>query len=93
MDLLQKEYYGKNIQFLTIAIDDAENRKKWETFWAENPYAGIHTFADATNKFNQDYMIISVPRFILIGPDGKIINSNAPRPSGQIRQVLETLEI
>lgn len=93
LDLLQKEYYGKNIQFLTIAIDDAENRKKWETFWAENPYAGIHTFADATNKFNQDYMIISVPRFILIGPDGKIINSNAPRPSGQIRQVLETLEI
>ena len=63
------------------------------TFWAENPYAGIHTFADATNRFNQDYMIISVPRFILIGPDGKIINSNAPRPSGQIRQVLETLEI
>jgi hypothetical protein len=38
-------------------------------------------------------MIISVPRFILIGPDGKILNSNAPRPSGQILQLFETLEL
>lgn len=93
LDLLQKEYYGRNIKFVTIAIDDSTNQTKWQNFLVENPHAGIHTFADATNGFNKDYMIISVPRFILIGPDGKIVNSNAPRPSGQIRQLFETLEI
>ncbi len=36
-------------------------------------------------------MIISVPRFILIDPEGKIVDSNAPRPSGHIRQLLDSL--
>lgn len=93
LDLLQKEYYGKNIKFLTIAVDDQDNKGKWKEFLTQNPHAGIHTFAGVANEFTKDYMIISVPRFILIGPEGKIINSNAPRPSGQIRQLLETLAI
>ena len=40
------------------------------------------------NIFSKDYIIISVPRFILIAPDGSIIDSNAPRPSGDIRTLL-----
>ena len=76
-----------------MAIDDPSHRNTWEEFLKQHPYAGIHTLTDAQGKFNENYMIISVPRFILIGPDGKIINSNAPRPSGQIRQLLETLQI
>lgn len=93
LDLLQKEYEGRNIKFLTVAIDAPVNRKTWVEFLKRHPHAGIHTFADAESKFNENYMIISVPRFILIGPDGNIIHSNAPRPSGQIRQLLETLKI
>lgn len=93
LDLLQKEYYGKNIKFLTIAIDEESNEKNWRNFLQQNPHAGIHSFVNAENDFNKDYMIISVPRFILIDPDGKIVNSNAPRPSGQIRQLLESLGI
>lgn len=93
LDLLQKEYSGKNIYFLTVAIDNAASRKKWENFLEENEHAGLHAFADAESEFNKDYMIISVPRFILIGPDGKIIDSNAPRPSGQIRPLLEELRM
>lgn len=93
LDLLQKEYNGRNIHFLTIAVGDSVNQEKWQKFMEENPHLGLHTFADAANEFNKDYMIISIPRFILIGPDGKIINSNAPRPSGQMRQFLKTLDI
>ncbi|MDE5611589.1 MAG: TlpA family protein disulfide reductase, partial [Odoribacter sp.] len=89
LDVLQKEYRGKNIRFLTIAIGDSANQKNWRDFLAENRYAGLHTFADAKNEFNKDYMIISVPRFILIDPDGIIIDANAPRPSGQIRLLLD----
>ena len=93
LNLLQKEYEGRNLKFLTIAIDASDSRKTWQKFLEENPYKGIHTFADANSEFNKDYMIISVPRFILIGPDGKIINSNAPRLSGQIRQFIDALDI
>lgn len=93
LDLLQKEYYGRNIKFLTVAIDDSTNQDKWRQFLEENPHAGIHTFMEPTNEFSKDYMIISVPRFIMIGPDGKIVNSNAPRPSGQVRLFFDSLGI
>ncbi len=93
LDLLQKEYSGKNIKFLTIAIDEPVHRTKWNAFLEQNPHSGIHAFAESTNDFNKDYMIISVPRFILIDPEGKIVSSNAPRPSGKIRSLFDVLDI
>lgn len=93
LNLLSKEYKGKNIQFLTVAIDGAADAERWKNFLEKNEYAGIHTLAGESNKFNEKYMIISVPRFILIALDGTIVNSNAPRPSGQIRQVFDELEL
>lgn len=93
LDLLQKKYYDRNIKFLTVAIDDPANMEKWRGYLSAHPFAGIHTLADKDSAFCRDYMIISVPRFILIDPDGRIINSNAPRPSGQILQYFELLNI
>ncbi len=93
LDLLQKEYRGKNIKFLTIAIDEPMHRDKWKAFLVQNPHDGFHTFAESANDFNKDYMIISVPRFILIDPAGKIVSSNAPRPSGKIQSLFDSLDI
>lgn len=92
LDLLQKEYRNKNLQFLTVAVDDPGSVSLWRDFVHQYHYAGVHTI-DESGKFNSDYMIISIPRFILIGPDGKLISSNAPRPSGQIRQLFDALGI
>lgn len=93
LELLQKKYSCRNIKFLTIAIDGPANVNKWKDYLNEHPFAGVHTLVDASSDFSRDYMIISVPRFILIAPDGKIISSNAPRPSGQIIQYLEALGV
>ncbi len=93
LNLLQKKYRGRNIKFLTIAIDRTANVDKWKDYLNQHSFAGVHTLVDTTSDFSRDYMIISVPRFILIAPDGKIISSNAPRPSGQIIQYLQTLGI
>ena len=87
----QKEYLGYNIRFLTIAVDDAAKQSAWNNFLVENLHAGQHAFAHVGNKFNQNYMIISVPRFILINPEGRIVDANAPRPSGRIRPLLDGL--
>ena len=93
LELLQKKYSNRNIKFLTIAIDGPANIDKWKDYLNHHPFAGVHTLVDAASDFSRDYMIISVPRFILIAPDGKIITSNAPRPSGQIIQYLEALGV
>jgi hypothetical protein len=54
-----------------------ENLCHNETTW------GVQLFAD--NDWNSEFMIkygvTSIPRFILLGPDGNIVNSNAQRPS------------
>ncbi len=93
LELLQKKYCCRNIKFLTVAIDGPANVNKWKSYLNEHSVAGIHTLVDASSDFSRNYMIISVPRFILIAPDGKIISSNAPRPSGQIIQYLEALGV
>ncbi|MGL5681855.1 MAG: TlpA family protein disulfide reductase [Marinifilaceae bacterium] len=93
LDLLEEEYKSKNIKFLTVSIDLESNKKQWEAFLDKYNYKGTHGIVDAYSQFTQQFKIISVPRFILIGPDGSIINSNAPRPSGTIRDVFNTLNI
>lgn len=86
---LQKEYKDKNISFLSIAVDGDADQERWKEILSKDKYAGMHGYLDSRSKFTEDYMIISIPRFILIGPDGNIISSNAPRPSGNIRQFLD----
>lgn len=93
LELLGNEYYARNIKFLTVSIDALKDSDGWHEFLKDHPYAGIHTMADKEGRFNESYMIISVPRFILIDPDGRIVNSNAPRPSGPIRQLFDSLDI
>jgi hypothetical protein len=33
------------------------------------------------SKFIDDYFVVSIPRFILLDPEGKIVSNKAPRPS------------
>lgn len=80
---LAKEYRGKNIRFITVSIDGTKEKEAWKNLLEEKKYAGIHTLSDENNEFRSDYMIISIPRFILLSPEGKIVESNAPRPSGK----------
>lgn len=91
LDLLQKAYEEKKIKFMTVSIDEPDMAQRWHDFLEEKKYSGIHLITDRDCKFNEDYMIISVPRFILIGTEGEIVNSNAPRPSGPIKQLLDSV--
>lgn len=93
LDLLQKVYKGKNIKFITVSIDELPQVQNWREFLHKKNYSGTHLIADDSGLFNQNYMIISVPRFILINPEGEFISSDAPRPSGQIRQLFDSLEL
>jgi hypothetical protein len=57
---------------------------------------GIQLFADQNwkSKFVTDYVINGIPRFILIDPQGNIVNSNAPRPSSiKLVELFDSLEI
>ena len=56
--------------------------------------SGIQLFAGEDDSFQRSYMINSIPRFILIDPNGNIANANAPRPSSPAMiQLLNNLDL
>jgi thiol-disulfide isomerase/thioredoxin len=92
LEKLQEEYAGKNIVFISISIDKDQN--SWEQMVAEKEMKGVQLIANKGWKaaICDAYAINSIPRFLLIDREGKIISARAERPSGKIGEVLGSLE-
>ena len=91
---VEEMYHNKNIAFVSISVDVDKDHEKWKNFVSEKQLGGIQLFAD--KNWNSDFMISyginSIPRFILIDPNGKIIKSDAARPSSpQLKEELDKL--
>lgn len=88
LQALEKEYHGKDVNFVSISID--QNRQAWEKFTADKNLGGIQLYADlsAEDNFAKQYDIQFIPRFILLDKEGKIINADAPRPSDEEIKIL-----
>ncbi|MDO4880394.1 MAG: TlpA disulfide reductase family protein [Capnocytophaga sp.] len=87
---LEEKFHGKDIEFVSISIDDLENAQKWRDFVKEEQLTGVQLMADNAwkSEFIKQYGIKGIPRFILIDKEGKIINYDAPRPSQPETEVL-----
>ena len=88
---LKTEFNDRDIVFMSVSIDSQRDKEKWREFLVAQNLSGVQLFAgdDAERGIMQPYGIRGIPHFILVGKDGKIILSNAPRPSSpQIRAVL-----
>jgi len=91
---LEKDFHGKNIHFVSISIDKINKHQAWKDMIADRELGGIQLFAGEDQSFAMEYNITGIPRFILVDPQGKIVNSNAPRPSDQkLKKVFNDLNI
>ncbi|RXJ51311.1 TlpA family protein disulfide reductase [Gelidibacter gilvus] len=102
---LDAKYADKNIQFVSISIDDAMRsgggdlavaKNKWRTMVEEENLIGMQLFSDENwqSKFVKDYKINGIPRFILIDPNGNVVDANAPRPSSKkLVELFDSLSI
>ncbi|RZJ89514.1 MAG: TlpA family protein disulfide reductase [Chryseobacterium sp.] len=79
----KKRYQGKNIKFVSVSIDEEKDVQKWKTFLLKNKLGGLQLRADKDwkSEWIKAFLVDAIPRFILIAPDGKIIDPDAPRPS------------
>jgi len=92
IEKLEEEFKDKNMVFISVSLDNT--RGPWKKMVLEKEMKGIQLFAKGAfnSTIAKDYIIGSIPRFILIDREGKIIDVKAPRPSGKIKEVLEELE-
>lgn len=102
---LEAEYKDKNIQFVSISIDDAMRsgggdlevaKNKWRMMVEEENLVGLQLFSDKNweSDFVKNYNIQGIPRFILIDPNGNVVDANAPRPSSKkLVELFDSLKI
>jgi thiol-disulfide isomerase/thioredoxin len=91
---IEEKYHSKNIEFVSISIDEVKNHDKWKKFVETQQLGGVQLMAENAWKssFTQAYGINSIPRFILIDPKGNVVDANAKRPSDPaLQEQLDTL--
>lgn len=96
LQAVEKEFHGKNIEFVSTSIDRAKDHEAWVNMVKDKNLGGIQLMADNDwkSKFVTDYEITGIPRFILIDPEGNIVSADAPRPSDpKLKEMLNELEM
>ena len=84
---LEYDFKDENLTFLSISVD--ENKEDWTSMVIKKKLGGIQLWANGWSEITDYYAIFSIPRFILVSKDGKIISNNAPRPSSnEIKELL-----
>ena len=93
---IENKYHDKNIVFVSMSVDAENDHDKWKQMVEEKELGGIQLFADNSSKsqFYTEYGIVGIPRFILIDPEGNIVDSGAPPPSSSnLVKLFDELEI
>ncbi len=76
---IHTEYKDKNIEFISIAINDVPGRKFRMDFIDELQLTWLQ-LEDENNFVKKNYKVSTIPRFILIDKEGRIIDYDAPPP-------------
>ncbi len=81
LEKLEKKFRGRNITFVGLSID--ADKAKWEARVKSGELCGTQLYIGRGSKFQADYRISGIPRFILLDPNGRIVNPDMTRPSSE----------
>lgn len=89
---LREKLKGKGIVFVYFGYKD--NQKRWLAAQKELKIEGEHYLlsAELIAEANDLFSITGVPRYVIIGKDGTLINKNANRPSEVFEQLTKLAE-
>lgn len=73
------KYKKENIQFVALSTD--KRIDQWLTHAKTKSKSVLQLHADNDGKFSKEYDVPSIPRFILIDPQGNFVDSEMPYPS------------
>ncbi|TDQ09760.1 TlpA family protein disulfide reductase [Pedobacter metabolipauper] len=75
---VHEKYKDKEVVFVNICTDETE--KPWKKATGSLNLKGVNLIVEKPNDsaVSKDYNVNSIPRYVLVGKDGKIILSTAP---------------
>lgn len=76
---MRAEYKNKNIVFISLSVD--EKKQDWLDYINAKNKTTSQFWVPDYKQFLNLYMIKTIPHFLIISPDGNIMNANAPSPS------------
>ncbi|MEM6377205.1 MAG: TlpA disulfide reductase family protein [Bacteroidota bacterium] len=80
---IRDKYQDQGLEVVSISLDKEAALPRWKAMIEklEMDWHNWHLKYDFGSSLAQDLNIKGIPRYILLDPEGKIINDNAPRPS------------
>ena len=90
-DGLAEQYTNQNVAFVALSVD--EGTWNWEYEAGERSLKVIQLYANDKNLFRRVYGIDYIPRYMLLGPDGTIINAQMPEPGSPLFEEILRREI
>ena len=86
---IHKKLEGKDVVFLYISFDRTEDA--WRNGVQGLELVGYHHYPNDNQRMliNNEFAVNSIPRYMLIDKQGKIVDANAKRPSteGQLQEI------
>lgn len=91
MSELERQFHGKNIHFVSLSCD--KDQDAWKKKVRNDKMGGIQLNCGGDPEFMEFFGIRGIPHFILLDPEGKVINPNMSRPSQEVTaETLKRLE-
>lgn len=90
---LRDEFRNNNqVIFLTVSIDRQYTYEQWKKALTTNKMQGMINLIsgeDDPSSFETAYCIPSVPRYLVIDQQGKIVDAYAPSPGNELKQLIQ----
>lgn len=83
LDAIKQQFADRNIVFIGVSVDREEDLQTWKNYVSENNLTGIqvHARRDGYEPLKKAWNIRSIPRFVIISPEGLMHEANSLRPS------------
>lgn len=81
LEQIKHEYKSRNVVFISLSLDVESQRWKKASYQYDIILNSYRVVDNSSFLFSNIYKIDQIPRFVIIGINGEIINDNAPYPS------------
>jgi thiol-disulfide isomerase/thioredoxin len=81
--------YKDKVVFISISMDS--RKRDAEKFYRKSGYDWLFLYAGVDHPIKEEYEVMMLPTYFLIGPDGKFVQSPALRPESGLSNILDKL--